>query len=60
MTQKTTRTPTDGEKTYSREALLKSKRFSQYQKDFLAAVLSEPEYTTTEAEKIVKKFFRKG
>lgn len=60
MTQKTTKTPTDGEKTYSKEALLKSKRFSRYQKDFLAAVLSEPEYTTTEAEKVVKKFFGKG
>ena len=47
------------EKKYTREALLKDKRFSGYQKDFLAVVLSEPEYTIAEAEKTVKAFFER-
>lgn len=46
-------------KKYTREALLKSKRFSSYQKDFLAAVLNKPEYTIAEAEKAVEAFFGK-
>lgn len=46
-------------KKYTREALLRSKRYSGYQKDFLAAVLKEPEYTLTEADKAVKEFFGK-
>lgn len=46
-------------KKYTREALLRSKRFAGYQKDFLAAVLCKPEYTIAEAEKAVKAFFRK-
>lgn len=46
-------------KKFTREALLKSKRFSGYQKDFLAAVLTKPEYTLAEAEKTVKAFFEK-
>lgn len=46
-------------KKYSREALLKSKRFSGYQKDFLAAVLTKPAYTLAEATKVVKAFFEK-
>ena len=44
---------------YTREALLKSDLFSQYQKDFLAAVLCKPEYTIAEAEETVKDFFGK-
>lgn len=46
-------------KKFTREALLKSKRFSHYQKDFLAAVLQKPEYTLTEAVKTVNTFFQK-
>ncbi len=46
-------------KKYSREALLKDKRFSSYQKDFLGVVLSKPEYTIAEAEKAVNDFFKK-
>ena len=45
------------QKKYTREALLKSKRFSAYQKDFLGVVLSKPEYTLAEATKVVKAFF---
>ena len=47
----------DKEKKYAREALLKSKRFSGYQRDFLAAIFCKPEYTLAEAEKAVKAFF---
>ena len=46
-------------KTYTREALLRSKRYAGYQKDFLAAVLKNPEYTLAEADKAVKTFFGK-
>lgn len=46
-------------KKFTRESLLKSKRFSGYQKDFLAAVLTKPAYTLAEAEKAVKAFFEK-
>ena len=46
-------------KTYTREALLRSKRYAGYQKDFLAAVLCKPEYTLAEADKAVKAFFGK-
>lgn len=44
---------------FPREALLNSKRFSGYQRDFLAAVLKKPEYTIKEAEKAVHDFFGK-
>lgn len=47
------------QKKYKREALLKSKRFKGYQKDFLKALLIEPEYTINEATEIVEKFFGK-
>ncbi len=46
-------------KKYTREAILKDKRFAGYQRDFLAAVLKEPEYTIAEAEKAVKEFFER-
>lgn len=46
-------------KKYAREALLRSKRYSGYQRDFLAAVLREPFYTLAEADKAVKAFFGK-
>ena len=47
------------QKKYSREALLDSGRFSNYQKHFLAAVLTRPEYTLAEAEQAVMRFFEK-
>lgn len=43
---------------YTREALLKDPRFAQYQPDFLAAVLSRPYYTLTEAQAAVKEFWK--
>ena len=49
----------DKAKKYTRQALLKSKRYAEYQQDFLAAVLSKPEYTIAEADKAVKAFFGK-
>ncbi len=49
----------DKAKKYTREALLKSKRYAGYQKDFLAAVLKEPYYTLAEADKAVRAFFGK-
>ena len=48
-----------GGKKYTREALLRDRRFSGYQKDFLLAVLSKPEYTIAEAEGAVKAFFER-
>lgn len=44
-------------KKYAREALLKSKRFAEYQQDFLAVILRKPEYTLAEATRVVKAFF---
>ena len=46
------------QKTYTREALLKSKRFSGYQRDFLAAILHKETYTIAEATKAGKAFFK--
>ena len=45
-------------KKYTREALLKSKEFSGYQRDFLGVLLKKPEYTLQEARKIVKDFYK--
>jgi hypothetical protein len=45
------------EKIFTREALLKSKRFSYVQKDFLKAILVKDSYTIAEAEAEVKKVF---
>lgn len=47
---------TDKDKVFSREALLKSKRFSHIQQDFLKAILTKDFYTIEEAEKTVKTF----
>lgn len=47
MTQKKLRT----------EAILKSKQFAGYQKDFLKILLKKDEYTLAEAKKIAKAFF---
>ena len=45
-------------KTYSREALLNSKRFAYVQKDFLKAILTSEYYTIEEAEEAIKKVLR--
>lgn len=42
-------------KVFSREALLKSKRFSYVQQDFLKAILTKDAYTIEEAEAAIKK-----
>lgn len=47
-------------KKYTREALLQDKRFSQYQQDFLRAVLTKETYTWPEAVKAVKAFFERS
>ena len=44
---------------YKTEALLKSKRFANYQQDFARALLPDPEYTLEEAKKILNQFFDK-
>lgn len=46
-------------KKFQREAILAAPEFQKYQKDFLAAVLNKPEYTLSEARKVVKTFFEK-
>ena len=46
-------------KKFRRESLLKSPEFAKYQKDFLSVILSKPDYTLTEARKIIKEFFEK-
>lgn len=43
---------------YTRESLIASKRYCKYQKDFLAAILTKPEYTLREADRIVESFFK--
>ena len=45
-------------KKFSREALLKSKRFSSVQRDFLRAILWKDSYTIPEAQKAVREFFK--
>ena len=45
------------QKKYTREALLKWKRFSSYQQDFLGVILSKPDDTIAEATRVVKAFF---
>ncbi len=42
-------------KVFTREALLKSRRFSHIQKDFLKAILTKDAYTIQEAETAIKK-----
>lgn len=43
---------------FSRESLLASRRYETCQRDFLAAVLTEPEYTLRQADRVVREFFR--
>ena len=45
------------DKIYKKEALLKSKRFSDVQQDFLRAIFKEETYTMAEAEAAVNRFF---
>lgn len=59
MAKKEKAAETTKEKVYTRDALLRSKRFAGYQKDFLAAVLCKDTYTLAEADKAVKAFFGK-
>ena len=44
---------------YTKEALLASEIFKDYQKDFVSVLLEKPEYTIAEAKKIVSAFFNK-
>lgn len=46
-------------KRYSREAILKDKRFSGYQRDFLKVILKKEFYTIAEAKKAASAFFEK-
>ena len=46
------------DKRYTRAALLKSKRFSHIQKDFLKAILTGESYTLAEAENAIKSAFK--
>lgn len=46
-------------KQYSREAILKDRRFAKYQKDFLRAILTKQFYTIAGAKKIALAFFEK-
>lgn len=48
------------DKQYARKALLKSKRFSHIQQDFLAAILCDEFYTIAEAEAAVDKAMTKN
>ena len=58
-TEEVVEAPKPKEKKYTREALLASKEFTGYQRDFLSALLTEPEYTLAEARKIATAFTRK-
>ncbi len=44
---------------YTVEAIVKSKRFSGYQPDFVKAILKDGEYTISEAEKKIQKYFER-
>ena len=43
-----------------REVLLKDPRFAKYQKDFLAAILPDEEYTVDDALAKARAFFERG
>ena len=47
------------EQKYTQEALLRSKEFAHVQRDFLSVLLAKPEYTISEAKKVVEDFFGK-
>ena len=42
---------------FTREALLRAELFADIQPDFLSVLLCEPEYTISEAKKIVEDYF---
>ena len=44
-------------KKFRREVILKDPRFAKYQKDFLAAILTDDEYTLDAAPAIARAFF---
>lgn len=46
-------------KKYPRESILRSRMFSGYQKDFLAAILTKPEYTISEAKRAISAKYKK-
>ncbi len=46
-------------KKYKREVLLKDRRFAKFQKDFLAAILTEEEYTVEDALAKARAFFER-
>lgn len=47
-------------KKFRREVLLKDPRFAKYQKDFLAAILPDEEYTVDDALAKARAFFERG
>lgn len=47
-------------KKFRREVILKDPRFSKYQKDFLAAILTDDEYTLDDALAKARAFFERG
>lgn len=44
---------------YTRERLLKSKALSDYQPDFMAVILTEKEYTISEAKAVLDAVLRR-
>lgn len=47
-------------KKFRREVILKDPRFAKYQKDFLAAILTDDEYTLDDALAKARVFFERG
>ena len=47
-------TPQEHESLYTREALLASKAFAGYQKDFAMVALTKPMYTIADAKKAIE------
>ena len=47
-------------KKFRREVILKDPRFAKYQKDFLAAILIDDEYTLDDALAKARAFFERG
>lgn len=47
-------------KKFRREVILKDTRFAKYQKDFLAAILTDDEYTLDDALAKARAFFERG
>ena len=48
------------EKKYSTEKLLKSRHLAAYQQDFARVILTEPQYTISEAVQILERALRGG